>query len=368
MPKTGSLEAVRQTFAADQLRIARELRRMTQGQLAAAAVAAGHARGLSSAAISQFERGDALPQVDTIAALLKALDVDPEFLTLAAVDPDSDVPAFFRSLRATPARDRKRARNLTQLVHRLASVIDRHVGLRPREVPSVPCDPFTGEEDRRAAAERAADCVRKEWSLSRGPIDNVIGVIEEHGVVCTRLFFSDDRVDAFSVNFADHPVAVLATDKDKWDRSRFDAAHELGHLVMHDEAAGLPEAERQANEFAAAFLMPARDIRSSLPDCADWRALISLKQEWGASIASLLRRACTLERMAESTYVSANKVMSARGWRRHEPVAGDPERPQMLPKAMQRAVKRGIDPEQLRREAAIPVDLFKQICQLFESS
>lgn len=363
----GRMDAVRQSFAADQLRVARELRRLTQGELAAAAVTGGHARGLTSAAISQFERGDALPQVDTITALVKALEVDPEFLTLRAVDPDVDMPAFFRSLRTTPARDRKRARNLTQLVHRLAAVIDAHVGLRARDVPSVPCDPFGDEGDRRAAAERAAERVRKEWGLPRGPVEDMIGVVEEHGVVCTRLFFSDDRVDAFSVNFADHPVAVLATDKDKWDRSRFDAAHELGHLVMHDEAAGVPEAERQANEFAAAFLMPARDIRSKLPDRADWRTLMSLKEEWGTSMASLLRRAYTLDRMAESTYVGANKVMSARGWRRHEPVDGQPERPRMLPRAMRRAVKRGIDPERLRREAVIPPDLFKEICELLEA-
>lgn len=363
----GSMEPVRQSFAAEQLRVARELRRMTQGELAAAAVRAGHPRGLTSAAISQFERGDALPQLDTIVALVAALEVDPDFLTVRAVDPDVDMPAFFRSLRTTPARDRKRARNLTQLVHRLSSVVDAHVGLPARDVPSVPCDPFSDEGDRRAAAERAAERVRKEWGMPRGPVEDVIGVVEEHGVVCTRLFLGDDRVDAFSVNFADHPVAVLATDKDKWDRSRFDAAHELGHLVMHDEAAGVPEAERQANEFAAAFLMPARDIRSELPDRSDWRAFMSLKQEWGTSMASLLRRAYTLDRMADTTYVGANKIMSARGWRRHEPVDGEPERPRILPKAMRRAVKHGVDPERLRREAVIPRDLFREICELLES-
>ena len=84
-------------------------------------------------------------------------------------------------------------------------------------------------------------------------------------------------------------------------------------------------------------------------------------------MASLLRRAYTLDQMAESTYVGANKVMSARGWRRHEPVDGDTERPRMLPKAIRRAAKRGIDPERLRREAMIPLDLFKEICLLLDS-
>jgi Zn-dependent peptidase ImmA (M78 family) len=195
----------------------------------------------------------------------------------------------------------------------------------------------------------------------------VIGTLEQHGVVCTRLLLNDERVDAFSGNFSDHPVAVLATDKAKWDRSRFDAAHELGHLVMHEEAAGLPEAERQAHEFAAAFLMPARDIKRSLPARADWATFMALKAEWGTSIASLLRRAMTLGVMSESPYIAANNVLSARGWRRHEPVGGPPETPMLLRRAMKRAAKSGTDPEALRREAAIRKDLFDGVCQLIST-
>jgi hypothetical protein len=45
-------------------------------------------------------------------------------------------------------------------------------------------------------------------------------------------------------------------------RGRFDAAHELGHLVMHGHERPLPgpEAEREANQFASAFLMPRADV------------------------------------------------------------------------------------------------------------
>jgi Zn-dependent peptidase ImmA (M78 family) len=230
----------------------------------------------------------------------------------------------------------------------------------------VPCDPFREAKERRLDAEKAAGLVRKTWGLPRGPLDHVIATIEDHGIVCARLRFREERVDAFSVNFSDHPIAVLASDKDKWDRSRFDAAHELGHIVMHAEAAGVPEAERQANEFAAAFLMPARDIRDRLPERPDWGRLMELKAEWGTSIASLLMRARTLEVMGERTYVGAAKVMSARGWRRHEPVDRDPELPSMLSKAMRRASRRGLDAEALRSEAVIPRDLFGVVCDLVD--
>jgi hypothetical protein len=72
---------------------------------------------------------------------------------------------------------------------------------------------------------------------------------------------------------------VLGTDKNDRARSRFDGAHELGHFVVHgDQIWGVKEVEHQAHAFAAAFLMPAGDIRDELPDRADWTVL-SLPQD-----------------------------------------------------------------------------------------
>jgi Zn-dependent peptidase ImmA (M78 family)/transcriptional regulator with XRE-family HTH domain len=343
------------------------LRRLTQAQVARKAIESGDIAGLTSAAVSQFEVGAAVPSAETLQALASALRVDAACFTARAADEEVHLPAFFRSLRATPSIERKRARNLVQLVHRLAVVLNDHVGIPARDVPSVLCDPFDASDERRHCAERAAAIVRKKWEIPRGPIAHLVAQLESHGVVCTRLLLDEARVDAFSVNFADHPVAVLATDKNKWDRSRFDAAHELGHLVMHDEAAGVPEAERQANEFAAALLMPAGDIARWLPDRANWRVLMDLKNEWGVSIAALLMRARVLGIMTEAAYISATKVMSARGWRRHEPVEGTPEVPDLLRSALLRAQVSGIEVEALRREAAIPADVFHEICELIGS-
>ncbi len=341
---------------------------MTQSELALAAAHSGRSAGLTGAAVSQFELGDAVPSTDTLAALVAALSIDAEFLSISAVDPEGHLPAFFRSLRATPATDRKRARNLTQLVHRFAAVLDELVGLPERVVPSLPCNPFEDPAVRRRRAEEAASKVRRNWNLPSGPVVDVVATIEAHGIVCTRLQFGEERVDAFSVNFSDHPVVVLANDKKKWDRSRFDAAHELGHLVMHEEAAGLPEAEKQAHEFSAAFLMPADDITSELPDRADWRHLMELKTQWGVSIAALLMRARTLGVMAENTYVSATKVMSSRGWRRHEPIDGQPERPQVLSRALAQAARKGFQPADLRRQAMIPSDIFSELLHSINAS
>jgi len=129
-------------------------------------------------------------------------------------------------------------------------------------------------------------------------------------------------------------VIVLGTDKNDRARSRFDGAHELGHLALHGERVwGMKEVENQAHAFAAEFLMPAADIRHELPAHAGWPALFELKRKWQVSLAALLMRSRNLGRMCPSSYLTAVKALSARGWRRIEPEPlGAPEQPAHLRK------------------------------------
>jgi Zn-dependent peptidase ImmA (M78 family) len=77
------------------------------------------------------------------------------------------------------------------------------------------------------------------------------------------------------------------------DRMRFTLAHELGHLVMHHDQP-TQSMEQEANEFASAFLMPARDIRPHFARRVDLRLFAELKPVWRVSMASLLMRARSL--------------------------------------------------------------------------
>jgi len=50
------------------------------------------------------------------------------------------------------------------------------------------------------------------------------------------------------------------------ERGRHDAAHELGHLVLHRHGGPIGrKAEEQANAFASAFLMPRSSILAHVP-------------------------------------------------------------------------------------------------------
>jgi Zn-dependent peptidase ImmA (M78 family)/DNA-binding XRE family transcriptional regulator len=303
-------------FEPGRLRLARELRGLNQAELA-------DKTGITSAAISQFESGATSPSQKTLDRLSDTLEVPAAFFNLALLETHE---GFFRSLRRTSIRQRRQARALAHIAHDSAVARFAAPGRSDLTVPLIQIESLDAD---RKTVERIAGFVRKEWRMAQGPIANVVETLEAHGVVVIRMPFSTTDVDAFSLPFPDWPVVVLAADKNDRARSRFDAAHELGHLVMHAEQVwGVKEVERQAHDFAAAFLMPEEDIADELPTRADWPVLFGLKREWQVSLAALLMRARKIGKMSEASYLAAIKETSARGWRRTEPIPlGDCEQP-----------------------------------------
>jgi Zn-dependent peptidase ImmA (M78 family)/transcriptional regulator with XRE-family HTH domain len=308
-----------QAFERTRLRTARELARLSQAQLAREV-------GLTPAAISQFESAAARPSPETVELLSQILGVPVGFFREPMAESHE---GFFRSLRRTSVVDRRRARAIALVAHDLTARAAAAGRFSSIDLPTLP---VSGLDASAVEIERAAAEVRSLWGVPSGPVSNVVGLLEAHGVAVIRLPLDTVDVDAFSLPFPDHPVVVLGTNKNDRARSRFDGAHELAHLVLHGQQIwGVKEVETQAHQFAAAFLMPADDIRDQLPTTVDWPALFELKRLWQVSLAALLMRARTLGRMSENTYLTAIKAASARGWRRIEPVPlGRPEQPARL--------------------------------------
>lgn len=344
--RANEAEAVRRLFDGERLRFARELRGLSQTAL-------GVDAEVSAAAISQFEHGDARPSAETLLLLADSLGVPAGFFAVRPTDTDLSLPAFFRSLRSTSATERKRARALTLVVRWLALALEQRVRLPDLDVPHIPI----GRNADQDQVEDVAAAVRRGWSLERAPVDHAMRLLERHGVVVTRFEVGTRQTDAFSVPFQDRPVVVLGADKGDRARSRFDALHELGHLVMHEaHDRADKQVEQQAHWFAAAFLMPADDIADELPAAFDVRHLVALKGYWGASIAALLRRARDLGTMDQRAYVNAMKAMSARGWRRWEPGdLGPPEAPVLLQRAIEVLEERGTTLQEIADEARLPL-------------
>lgn len=332
--------------------MARELRGLTQVQLAR------EVGSVTSASVSQFENGHARPAQSTLRRFSVALRVPVSFFAAPARPPAQEqAVGFFRSLRSTLPRDRQQALAYVHLAREFALELEKHVMLPELNLPRM----SLGEVGslRPEAIEDVAVQVRERWGVPVGPVEDMVRLLERNGVVVVRFRVSMEKVDAFCVDFPDRPVVALGADKGLRDRSRFDAAHELGHLILHgnDGKAGSKEAENEANVFGAAFLMPADDIKSELPSRLDWPKLLQLKARWHVSLAALLVRAKTLGVMSDHVYGQGWKALSARGWRKVEPGAlGNPEVPVLLRRALELMENTGFSFADLVRQSGLPED------------
>ena len=181
--------------------------------------------------------------------------------------------------------------------------------------------------------EEAAYALRDAWELGRGPIDNIISVVEQHGILVTSFSTSTDDVDAFSqfVGTSDSPTYLIAYSNNKNSAARihFDIAHELGHICLHEWSEDIEELtkeefkrrEREANDFAAAFLLPEDTFRK---DAEAGPQTINhykqLKKKWKVSIAAMIRRSEKLNIITREDYQTLIRIMQRRGQRKEEPL------------------------------------------------
>lgn len=338
-------------FDPARLKLARQLSGWSRAELARRA-------GLSAAAISQFEAGTSRPKPATLAQLGLVLGMPAR--CFAAGRTSTLLPrteeSFFRSLRRTTQRDRERAAAHAGLLAELVRAIDGRVLLPAFEpIDALVLDP--GEPAERAEA--VADLVRRRWEIPDGPIENVVLLLEKHGIVVCRVPLLTRDVDAFSWTGGPRPLVLLGADKDVFERSRLDAAHELGHVLMHahDPEPAQPTMERQAQRFAAALLLPTDDLRREWPTKGrlDWGHLLLLRNRWGVSMAAILYRARELGLLNATAYENAMKYLSRKGWRVREPGrAREPEQPSLLAEALALLAQVGTTLDALADEANLP--------------
>ena len=206
-------------------------------------------------------------------------------------------------------------------------------------------DRYTDEE-----IEAAAEECRRLWGLGVGPISNMVGLLETNGVVVCRYEVADEKIDAFSFWNGPQPFIFMASDKDSAVRARFDAAHELGHLILHrwvgaddlENPKALKLIESEANRFAGALLLP----RKSFPNevyTTRLDAFIDLKKRWKVAIQAMVYRCKTLGIFDEFQITNLYKQISFRKWRTKEPLDDQIqfEQPKLLKRAVEAVVAGG---------------------------
>jgi Zn-dependent peptidase ImmA (M78 family)/transcriptional regulator with XRE-family HTH domain len=338
-------------FDPQRLKVARQLRKLSRTELAKQI-------GVSAAAVGQWESGEIRPRPQTLVELASSLEFPVAYFATSGrklSNLDSDC-TFFRSLRKSKQIDRDAAMAHAVLIAEFVIVIERHAALPPVSIPLIALDADVGSEQ----IDVTARDIRDAWGLGDEPISDVLRELERHGAVAARLELAE-AVDAFSWPGSGRPIVILGADKGDRARSRFDAAHELGHIVMHREQPkpGDPQLERQAHRFASAFLLPTERLHAEWPSGRlNWRELMALKRRWQMSLAALLYRAREDQLLSGTAYESAIKYMSRAGWRKSEPGdLGPPERPRLLRRAVRALEAADITLDDLTAEAHLPSGL-----------
>jgi len=181
-------------------------------------------------------------------------------------------------------------------------------------------------DDGYANPSEVAAAVRQFWKVPRGPIPNLVGLIEQAGVIVMPLDSDSSLFDGFVLRHAKAPI-IFINKNIPASRMRFALAHELGHLVMHTWVGGHEEDE--ANLFASSFLMPEDDISINLAEM-NWDNILYLKNAWKVSMAALIFRAEQIGTISSTRKTTMFQTLSRKGWRTREPGEFQKEKPNLI--------------------------------------
>ena len=324
---------------------ARIAQRMTQTDLAARI-------GVSRQSVSGYEAGIKNPEPETMRAIADVLEQPMGFFTrgdLPAFGPPS--ANFFRKVGPDTKRRNSACDIYAEWLAQTAYVFDEWVNYPTVDIPSF--EPkssnnrYTEEE-----IEEMAEAARNHFGLGLGPISNVVRLLEAKGVIVCRVVIHNEKIEAFSFWRGDRAFVFLASEKLSAARSRLDAAHELGHLCLHrwvgEEEVGDPkvlkEVEREADRFAAAFLLPRKSFPNEIYS-PRLTAFIDLKRRWKVSIQAMIYRCKTLGLFDEDQTTNLYKEISRKKWRTQEPLDGEGglplEQPLLLSKVVEMVLSAG---------------------------
>lgn len=317
------------------LRLARHRRAMTLTALA-------RASGVPLRTLSAYENAHHAPPPVTVRRLAAALDVTPAFLTADDIDLIEPDVVSFRKLSRTTAGRRDAALAAGRIAIEIADWMQERFRLPAPDLPTL----------EKHAPETAAEIVRQRWGLGEHPVPNAVHLLEAHGVRVFSLADDCREVDAFSLIRDDRPFVFLNTDRSA-ERQRFDAAHELGHLLLHSGAARVHgrDREAEANRFAAAFLMPRRAVLAQGLREATVEQILVAKRRWVVSAMAMTHRLHELHLLSDWNYRTACVALSRDGYRTAEPGGARPEVSQLLAKVLA-----GIDTAELAGHLGVSLD------------
>jgi Zn-dependent peptidase ImmA (M78 family)/transcriptional regulator with XRE-family HTH domain len=314
------------------------------------AVALADILGITSASISRYEHSKDNPKSDTLLAIAEKLNFPVSFFFQPIDKSINDRCIKWRSLASTTKFSRERGEARYEWMRNIINYLGFYFEFPRINIPDIAL-PSDFREYKSSDIDNAANLCREHWGIAQSPIKDLVLLLENNGVIVSRIAFGADKQDAFSEwGVGDFPFIFLGTDKNVCVRSRFDAAHELGHLILHKNVTNdsyknptlHKQLEGQANRFAAAFLMPKNEFFKGL-----WAptldAYLSLKSHWKVSIKGMIVHSHRHGILSDTQY-QRMMINYVRRWKDGEPLDDELacEKPRLLTRCIESLISSGI--------------------------
>ncbi|WP_443660583.1 helix-turn-helix domain-containing protein [Clostridium algidicarnis] len=284
--------------------------------------------GVSSQAISQYELGTSNPSGIVFMKIIDVLDFPSTFFYKDYEKNTyvSNSVTYFRGNKNTTKKVKRALKIRINWIDKTYSHLKRYFDLPQLDIPNFD-DLLIDSELNILDVEAIVERLREYWNVGDAPIPNMIDLLQEKGFVISKLQFNNKKVDAFSRWYNGTPYIILGSDKNSAVRSRFDLAHELGHLIMHrnineDDLSKkdvLNRVEREADWFAASFLIPIKSFNKEVIS-SSINHFIILKQRWKVSISSMIRRCEDANILTDNQIRYLKSQMIKNGYYRREPL------------------------------------------------
>ncbi|WP_286861837.1 MULTISPECIES: helix-turn-helix domain-containing protein [Acinetobacter] len=302
--------------------------------------------GYSTTSISKWENGHIEPDTQSLDAISSALGLPMEWFFQPSLTASSVYHFRSQSAATKTAQEiaRIRLRWTAEFANKLVEWVD---------LPEVNLIPSPSRENAlnltNDEIEAYAQKLREHLGLGVNPIPNLTQLLEASGIiiVCEESGFTS--MDGVSAWIDGRPYIWTASDKASCVRSRFDIAHELGHIILHKHLTAEDcnsikhkKIEDQAHLFAGCFLMPAI-AASSLFRVITLDTLLAQKKKWGISVGAMISQCSNANLINEEQTLRLRKNMSFRKWRTREPYDDSmtPEKPILFEKSIKLLLEHG---------------------------
>ncbi|UEQ75253.1 XRE family transcriptional regulator [Chryseobacterium arthrosphaerae] len=222
---------------------------------------------------------------------------------------------------------------LTLISMTVASLLDI-IDIPESKIPTIDL------EDHSFNFEYLASEIRLKFGVLRGPIEDIVTLLEKNGVIIH--FFDFDFISSDNRNFdgvstyVNGVPLILINNKIPNSRKVFTIAHELAHLIFHFDFI-IPESrnkEKEADAFASAFLAPRAEVQSVFKRL-NKEKLFSLKKVWRMSAAAILYRTKDIGNITQDWYNKCIFWLSP--YRKLEPFEFEISHPTLLRKVIKLA-------------------------------